>query len=187
MESMTPRTAALCLLTCSHCGGSFAVVKRAGGGRYPATCSEACKRARGPHGDVRLTRNAATRTGVLDPGDWSARHGGVSAADAVLAQAFGEGTGEGQWSGWHVTAGHYPLYDEAGRLLRDADGRVLTKFRNWSAQAVDVPAVDSRVIGQPDLPHDWQERLSAGESIESITMRSWLGVGLADLAVAEVV
>lgn len=150
------------------------------GGKYPATCSEDCKRARGAHGDVRLTRSAATGTGVLDPGDWSARHGGrnggVSEGGSVLAQSFGNGTGEDQWAGWHVAAGYYPAYDDAGRLLRDADGRVVQRFYNWSAEAVDVPAVDSRIIGQVDLPHDWQERLSAGETIEAMSMGEWLGL-----------
>lgn len=169
----TARTIALRLLSCAHCGKSFAVPRR--DGRKPLTCSDACRKARGTHGDMRVRPDASTRTGVLDIGDWSARHGGVSEAHATLAEAFG-GVDAGEWDGWHVSAGEYPLYDERGRYVRDGSGRVVPRWRNWSAEAVDVPAVDSRVIGQVDLPWDWERRLDAGESLDSLRMPVWQGL-----------
>lgn len=164
------RTVALpWLLTCAVCGDSFAAPRRAA--RAPVVCSDTCRAERGPHGDVRLSRRAATGTGVWDY-TTGERHSSDS-GDPAHELLIGSGAG-----GYLTTAGYLPVRDGAGEYVRDDSGRVVTRFRNFEAESNMRPEGATEpypVIGQSDLPWDWQDRLDRGESIEDMRVDSWLG------------
>lgn len=165
--------------TCAHCEGTFTTPR---GKRPPATCSAACKRARGPHGDVRLTRHASTGTGVLDMSGNGSRHS--SDDNEEILDLLGEPDNESR--GWVVASGESLVTDETGRAVLDDEGRAETRFRNHFAEAnANAGAEQSvtphlKVIGSTDLPWDWQERLDAGESFDSVRLTEWLGEPVAE-------
>ena len=175
---ITARSIPVAVLTCEVCEGTFTRPRKRG--RYPATCSDTCKAERGAHGPVRVSESASTGTGFLDmrSGERHSSDSEEAEYDTLLSGAGG---------GWIVAAESAPVRDSNGEFVRDDDGRVKTRFRNYFAESnsnltVDVPAKDSPVIGQWDLPHDWQERLDQGEPVIEVRMAEWLGLGIEEWA-----
>ena len=85
------------------------------------------------------------------------------------------GSGAG---GYVTTAGYLPVRDETGEYVRDDSGRVVSRFRNFEAESNMRPEGAQEpypVIGQSDLPWDWQDRLDRGESLDDMRVDSWLG------------
>ncbi len=141
---LTARSLPVAVLTCAVCGVTFTKPRKRG--RYPATCSDACKAERGAHGDVRVSEGASTATGFLDmrSGERHSSDDTEREYDTLLSGAGG---------GFTVTAEYVPVVDGAGNYVRDDSGRVQTRFRNYSGEdnlTVDIPAKDSPVIaGRP--------------------------------------
>ena len=70
------------------------------------------------------------------------------------------------------------MRDETGEYVRDDSGRVVSRFRNFEAESNMRPEGAQEpypVIGQSDLPWDWQDRLDRGESLDDMRVDSWLG------------
>jgi hypothetical protein len=170
------------LRTCEWCGESFAVARKAG--RPPTTCSEQCRKARGKNGPVRLTRHASRETGSWDftPGERHTTDSGTDetgeALDALLSGS------DDLAAGYSTPAEFVAETDDSGVYRRGPDGRVVTRFRNYFGEANASDASEEsvtpwlRVIGQRDLPEDWQSRLDHGEPLADVVMTSWLGVDL---------
>lgn len=190
---MITRDIPVMLRTCVVCDRTFTAPRKPG--RPPVTCSDECKAERGAHGPVRLLEGAARGTGFLDMTGDGSRHssgGSASSRDGMPVGSdprSGEqgavldvlGEPESTARGWSVVAGDAPVTDAAGRYVRDDDGRVVRRFRNHYAEAnsregQERPAERFPVIGQGDLPHDWQERLDAGETLDAVRLTEWLGV-----------
>jgi hypothetical protein len=171
------------LRTCQFCGESFAVEKRQG--RPPITCSDACRKARGREVKA-LGRKATHNTGTLDyrSGERHTTDQGddQEALDALLSGSDDE---DGRWG---LAAEYVAQRDDSGAYRRDAAGRVITRFRNYFGEANAADSSEEsvtagtrnhvRVIGQRDLPHDWQVRADQGESVADLRMTEWLGLDL---------
>ncbi|WP_459976089.1 hypothetical protein [Nocardioides pyridinolyticus] len=123
-----------------------------------------------------MSEGASTATGFLDmrSGERHSSDDTEREYDTLLSGAGG---------GFTVTAEYVPVVDGAGNYVRDDSGRVQTRFRNYSGEdnlTVDIPAKDSPVIGQVDLPADWQERLDDGEPLDRLRMTEWLGLPITE-------
>lgn len=174
-DGLIGRSIPVALLSCDHCGRTFTRPKKRG--RYPATCSDECKAARGTHAGLRLSRQASSGTGTTDLRTDGARHPDDD-LELVIDTVTG-GTGEG----WLTASEYEPVTDESGNYVRDEEGRVITRFRNYFGEGnliLDVPEDGPAVIGQADMPANWQQRLDAGESVESVRMGDWLGLPITE-------
>lgn len=131
---------------CAYCGQPFWRERRRG--RPEVVCSDECRKARGSHGDVRLTRGASYGTGVITVVEPQERHTrrsprGQRAADP-LREIFANG-------------GYVPV---KAQKRRTADN-VTADDKDYGLPAADpsegrTGARVIRVMGTT-LAHDWQE------------------------------
>lgn len=159
---------------CAQCGERFSQPRRPG--RPAVVCSDACKRARGKNGGVRKD-SASHHTGYL-PVDHSVRTGRESRDIGVVADVLA-GPETAARGGVVVFGPHRDnpntTHDNWKHQRQKMTREQRRKARGrWDQKWVDAlpyggipvgrtrPRVrDRHVIGQRDLPHDWQERLHA--------------------------